>query len=1083
MPTTNAFESPTAASRERLGTRIGGPKKQEGETTNSRRSPSIISSAEDAEIFERISQSTSVASSSSSKKDKLKVSASGGGAVGNMVGALANSFSPVSSPGSKTSEQRSDKVFSFRSSSKRDAAEAPKSNLDLRNNDNSFHVLASLLVDFFGKKMDKTDDCLTLLPEDRLTIQRLLPESARHAFIDAVRYRLELTPVVATTPLQLLTQQCKEFGLDEEDPKRNPILVANQLKDKPVSISRTPALQSPRDESDGKDDSGDDDDDDNRVVELDTSIDMSTEASAAKVSTERGEANTMEAVVSPTSTNNGVHSEDEEMKGAKSPSSTVLSDNDEAQSRQLLSEDDEETEQDPQSLAGPVLSDVFDPEKYAAARRVFSDDGEDDSEFGQFLRSKDDEEEEDEEEDDDDENLEAEQSEGDEKDSDDVLDQQPSTIEEVETEDGKTAEQQQSEIEEAQTEEHTDAGAIGSRYEQNDRSETTSVLAVADSVDAQKRSRRMVDPSAQKFESQSTRNSVLLNQTETSEIASSKAKDNQMAKEGQASRNDEQTFATRMSLAAGTFISDVRFLVGPTTTAGNTRLSTLFGQQETAESPGSEQMKDSPTFGSFFAGFKQPFAQNNDGTAGTSTGGSNIAGFTSDHNDTRGKAATSTSHEGNATTASTNESITTIGLISEKVHSDPSKSDPFRIDFAKYEEMNVADETEKQRLLTQLQEASAMLEQSETPETTQFWREHAMSLMHCLDGLAEDAYEKKASIKKDDASEKTKSIVTGAPATGSNAENMVVVPADSSRTSIPIPQASGLTPDFSDDKKRVEQQQSALAMDQVMPQEAAAYQRIRSYTEAQAPETDVPMVDVVAPADLPAGYHFEAEIEGQRFLATVPSGGVQQGETFTCYMRELDSVAIDIPVGYWKDGLCDIFSHGCCHPVVGHSLFCPLIALGQIQQRISLDFLGRPRFGDEGMSNRAMVLTVVGFWTLTNLGLFAVCNLKWFHGLELSIADVIAIVMINIAMFGFIVFVTQSTRSSLREKFMIREERCFDLEDLFCATVCLPCTVGQMARHTANYDDYEAVCCSKTGLPKGVRVNQNYDKEVDGYVV
>lgn len=90
------------------------------------------------------------------------------------------------------------------------------------------------------------------------------------------------------------------------------------------------------------------------------------------------------------------------------------------------------------------------------------------------------------------------------------------------------------------------------------------------------------------------------------------------------------------------------------------------------------------------------------------------------------------------------------------------------------------------------------------------------------------------------------------------------------------------------------------------------------------PMYEMPMVDVVAPADLPGGYHFEAEIEGKRFLATVPAGGVQQGETFTCYMRELDSVAIDIPVGYWKDGAANICEYGCCHPVIWHSIFCPL---------------------------------------------------------------------------------------------------------------------------------------------------------------
>ena len=98
-------------------------------------------------------------------------------------------------------------------------------------------------------------------------------------------------------------------------------------------------------------------------------------------------------------------------------------------------------------------------------------------------------------------------------------------------------------------------------------------------------------------------------------------------------------------------------------------------------------------------------------------------------------------------------------------------------------------------------------------------------------------------------------------------------------------------------------------------------------------------------------------------------------------------------------------------------------------------------------------------------------------------ADACAIALINTSMFSFIVFVAQSTRSSLREKFMIQEERCFDLEDLCCSALCLPFTVSQMARHTADYDEYEAVCCSKTGLPDGVTLNQSPPEKTDGYVV
>jgi hypothetical protein len=130
-----------------------------------------------------------------------------------------------------------------------------------------------------------------------------------------------------------------------------------------------------------------------------------------------------------------------------------------------------------------------------------------------------------------------------------------------------------------------------------------------------------------------------------------------------------------------------------------------------------------------------------------------------------------------------------------------------------------------------------------------------------------------------------------------------------------------------------------------------------------------------------------------------------------------------------------------------------------------------------------MMLTVIVSWLGMNFCLYAGYNWKWSRGLDLSMADLGALVLVNIVYFGFIIFVTQSTRSSLREKFMIQEQRCYDLEDICMASLCLPLTVGQMSRHTANFDDYEAVCCSKTGLPNGVRVNQKPKEAESPYVV
>lgn len=111
-----------------------------------------------------------------------------------------------------------------------------------------------------------------------------------------------------------------------------------------------------------------------------------------------------------------------------------------------------------------------------------------------------------------------------------------------------------------------------------------------------------------------------------------------------------------------------------------------------------------------------------------------------------------------------------------------------------------------------------------------------------------------------------------------------------------------------------------------------------------------PMVDVVAPSNMPGGYRFEAQIEGHRFVATVvssillwykrchrffisyntplsvqPHGGVRKGETFSCIMKDIDSMySGDIPVGGWRDRNTDMLINGVCHPVVWTTIFCPL---------------------------------------------------------------------------------------------------------------------------------------------------------------
>lgn len=86
---------------------------------------------------------------------------------------------------------------------------------------------------------------------------------------------------------------------------------------------------------------------------------------------------------------------------------------------------------------------------------------------------------------------------------------------------------------------------------------------------------------------------------------------------------------------------------------------------------------------------------------------------------------------------------------------------------------------------------------------------------------------------------------------------------------------------------------------------------------------DLPMTKVVAPANLPEGYTFEARVGNKRFLATVPTGGVSKGDTFFTYVRELERVDVSVPVGEWRDDLCDCCAFGPLHPLFLNACLCP----------------------------------------------------------------------------------------------------------------------------------------------------------------
>lgn len=84
-------------------------------------------------------------------------------------------------------------------------------------------------------------------------------------------------------------------------------------------------------------------------------------------------------------------------------------------------------------------------------------------------------------------------------------------------------------------------------------------------------------------------------------------------------------------------------------------------------------------------------------------------------------------------------------------------------------------------------------------------------------------------------------------------------------------------------------------------------------------------VHVVAPATLPEGYVFEAEvgpIGAKRTIGVeVPQGGVVEGQAFLIPLPDDFAVGeprVNVPTGKWKDGPFDLLNAGFFHP----SLWC-----------------------------------------------------------------------------------------------------------------------------------------------------------------
>mmetsp|Transcript_27253 Transcript_27253/g.74583 ORF Transcript_27253/g.74583 Transcript_27253/m.74583 type:complete len:615 (-) Transcript_27253:1571-3415(-) len=341
----------------------------------------------------------------------------------------------------------------------------------------------------------------------------------------------------------------------------------------------------------------------------------------------------------------------------------------------------------------------------------------------------------------------------------------------------------------------------------------------------------------------------------------------------------------------------------------------------------------------------------------------------------------------------------------------------------------------RQQITTELQEARNLMAESVTPEATQFWTNQVVELQNKLRALDGKGAEPSLPSNKNDY--------------GSYFNSQEGMLAN-------LWQTVGYAPSTLSGEKQ-EKNIELVSSEVSSPVESPV---------AKLEETEKPIVDVVAPADLPGGYKFEAELNGKRFIATVPAGGVQKGKTFYCYMEE--TVLADIPMGKWRDQPTDLIKYGMKHPMFLNSMLCPLLALSQVMERVGLDITGEKASRDIAhrgfWSPRGMALSMLSVWAGLNITILFGFELKLHSYLALSVGDIISIILVNVAMLAFTIYATIKTRNAVMRRYQIPAGRLGSIVETILSAIFFPVVIAQMGRHTAFYDVHEGVCCHPTGI-------------------
>jgi len=250
-------------------------------------------------------------------------------------------------------------------------------------------------------------------------------------------------------------------------------------------------------------------------------------------------------------------------------------------------------------------------------------------------------------------------------------------------------------------------------------------------------------------------------------------------------------------------------------------------------------------------------------------------------------------------------------------------------------------------------------------------------------------------------------------------------------------------------------------------------------------------ISVVAPMDLLAGVIFDVKVDGKKISVLVPEGGVQEGQVFNAgVVSAYTGISSNIPREEWRDGLCGCLKF-CCAPICCMNWFCPSALLGQVLGRLQLN-----------CAATATPVNTAKYTAITVFTFFFICNivelLYGVFGTEYNSQHLIeylyytwdniingvydwtfketntapkevqyAVEFVSIMAASYSVGLIYKTRMAMRKQYDIPEKNCQGCEDCCCALWCGCCTIGQMARHSADYEKNGSSCCTSFGLGEG----------------